>query len=298
MNFIYGSLDKKKIKVVTGCFIDLSKAFDTVDHDLLLEKLYRAGIRGVVQKLFKDYLSNRTQSVYVNGVMSTRRNISIGVPQGSVLGPTLFLIYINDLQYVKLKGRLMLYADDAAIFYGDVSARRNCIDLNHDLTELSNYFKKNLLTLNLSKTKYIHFCRYDHDVSDQIDIVLNDNVIEQVSEILYLGVWMDSKLSFKQHCEQVAKKVASATAALYKLRNVLPFFVLNQIYYSLIHSQLVYAVNVWGIAAKSHLNLVQVIQNRALKFIFGLPLLTIFVNLYANMRRQFFLFVVFINSQF
>lgn len=103
MNLMYGQLDRRDVNVVSGCFLDLSKAFDTVNHDLLLQKLYDVGIRGVVHDLFQNYLQDRIQSVTTNGVTSSFKRVTTGVPQGSVLGPILFLIYVNDMKELPLK---------------------------------------------------------------------------------------------------------------------------------------------------------------------------------------------------
>lgn len=144
-------------KTVGALFLDLKKAFDTLNHNILLGKLERYGVRGVALNLIKSYLSNRQQYVSIGDYSSNLREISIGVPQGSNIGPLLFLIYINDLGNIALNGTPRLFADDTAIFYPCVNPNLMINQINEDLLLLKYYFANNLLTLNLSKTKFMVF---------------------------------------------------------------------------------------------------------------------------------------------
>ena len=144
---------------VIGLFLDFSKAFDTVNHDILLDKLSHYGIRGVALKWFQSYLSNRKQFVTYNDVASNTKIVSCGVPKGSILGPLLFLIYINDLYYVCKESVPILFADDTNLFYSGNSFDDIAMKVNEELVQISNWLKANRLSLNISKTHYMVFSR-------------------------------------------------------------------------------------------------------------------------------------------
>jgi len=140
-----------------GVFVDLSKAFDTLNHNILLNKLYYYGIRGVSYEWFKSYLSNRYQYVHFNGYSSSRLPITCGVPQGSILGPLLFLIYINDICHVAKKSHLILFADDTNIFVADHNLNNLICNINYELQLISEWFQVNKLSLNVNKTNFVFF---------------------------------------------------------------------------------------------------------------------------------------------
>ena len=140
-----------------GIFLDLAKAFDTVDHAILLKKMSNYGIRGTQLKWFYSYFENRTQRVMCNGVLSAIGYISYGVPQGSNLGPLLFLLYINDLANVSSTLFFILFADDTNIFYSHRSWQTLMETINTELENVNNWFSANRLTLNLDKTNFILF---------------------------------------------------------------------------------------------------------------------------------------------
>ena len=134
--------------------LDLSKAFDTVDHGILLTKIYNYGLRGKIFDLMTSYLNERSQFVSVNGITSTHRPVSLGVPQGSVLGPVLFLLYINDMPLLINKSTLIMYADDTTIYYSHRDIDQLIAVLNNELGSVSRWLKANYLTLNMTKTTY------------------------------------------------------------------------------------------------------------------------------------------------
>lgn len=280
MDFIYGNLDKRNMNVVSGVFIDLTKAFDTVNHSILLRKMYLAGVRGTTHDLFKSYLSDRTQSVSLAGVHSSVKNVDTGVPQGSVLGPTLFLLFVNDIQFLDLKGKMFLYADDAALFYPGESNIVTCSHMNQDLEILSTYFAGNLLTLNRTKTKYINFYNSPRSVVGNVRVEISGELVDNVDRIVYLGVTLDSQLTFKDHIAFLCNKVSMVTAVLYKVRQFLPIAALKLIYFSLIHSQINYLCSIWANTYNKYIKPIQVLQNRAIKLIYHLPRLTNTVDLY------------------
>lgn len=286
MNFIYSEMDKRSVNVVSGVFIDLSKAFDTVNHQLLLEKLERAGIRGNVHQLFSNYLHNRFQAVCIDGTLSSWKQVTTGVPQGSVLGPTLFLIFINDLKYLALKGQLYLYADDASLFYSGADDAVNCFHMNSDLALLSSYFCTNLLTLNKEKTKFLHLRNQTFRPSNRISVLIEGEEIEQVDSIVYLGLKLDKNLNFGSHVDMICGRILGAVASLYKVRTMLPPEAMKSIYFSLIHSHVIYLCSIWGQTTYNHLRPLQVLQNRALKIAYELPPLTSTVHLFSHYVRN------------
>lgn len=285
INYIHGNLDRKDVRVVSGLFLDLSKAFDTVNHRKLLDKLHSAGIRGVALDVFSNYLSQRSQVVNVDGVLSSAASVVTGVPQGSVLGPTLFLIFIDDIQSLDLKGNLFLYADDAAIFYSGRTSSQNLNNMNDDLAILSDYFRANLLTLNKKKSKYMHFHHFNVHVDDSVCVAVDGESIEKVSHFTYLGMVLDTHLTYRRHCDFVSSRMSAAIGALYKVKAFVPREALLSIYFSLVHSHLLYMVNIWGTASTAHLKPLQILQNRALKIVYGLPTLTRTVELFSEHAR-------------
>ena len=182
---------------VIGIFLDFSKAFDTVDHAILLEKLYHYGIRGTTLDWFNGYLSSRKQYVTYNGISSYTKTVSCGVPQGSILGPLLFLIYINDLSNVCKYSTPILYADDANLFLNgmDLNEMENAINAN--LKQVSLWLKVNKLSLNVKMTHFIVFTNKSK-TCHQFKIIMVGEVLKEVSSTKFLGVIIDKKNNFEK----------------------------------------------------------------------------------------------------
>lgn len=266
------NIDKKNI--VSGLFLDLSKAFDCVNHSILLYKLQNAGVRGIALSLVQSYLSNRKQFVCANGIESDLLNICIGVPQGSVLGPLLFLIYINDIYKLPLVGELFLFADDSAIFYSDASVSQNLDNMSSDYLILSKYFRLNRLTLNDSKCNLVHFrSRCSTKVNKENGVLKFGNVIiKPVSHVKYLGLYMDEFLKWNVHTARLASKVSCRVGILRRIKSFLPSCVLKTIYFAFIHSQLSYLTCIWGNSCLEYKKPIELLQRRALKYVFKLPM--------------------------
>lgn len=274
LDFVYGNLDQRKTRVVSALGLDLTKAFDSVDHVLLLRECEKAGLRGPVLDLLKSYLSERVQVVSNDGCTSGFEKVQTGVPQGSVLGPTLFLIFVNCLESLKLRGRLFLFADDTCLFYAGADDTQNCQAMNEDLIQLGRFFSSKLLTLNKLKTKYIHLRSHSTRLEHGVPVVFDGVTIEQTDCFEFLGLKIDSHLTWQTQCETLSKRIRPIIGIMYKLREFLPKEALMNVYYAFVHSQLSYMVEIWGQAASTHLKPLQILQNRALKLALGLDRLT------------------------
>ena len=251
-----------------GIFIDLKKAFDTVNHDILLLKLEHYGIRGAPLEWFKSYLSNRKQYVFYNGVSSSVLSVTCGVPQGSVLGPLLFLIYINDLPNISEKLQFFLFADDTNIYFDSTDLKSLEKVVNEELKKLVLWLNVNRLALNVSKTNFVIF-RANKPLNHNVTLLLNKKAIEQKDHVKYLGVLVDENLNWSFHIPHVAKKIGRGIGIMVRLRQYLSPHMLKNIYHCLVYSHLCYGIQVWGSAAKTALNKLVVLQKKAVRILSG-----------------------------
>jgi len=253
---------------VVGLFLDFSKAFDTVNHNILLSKLNKYGIRGVAQNLMASYLGNRVQYVYY-GTSSSKKNITCGVPQGSILGPLLFLLYINDIVNVSKILLPILYADDTNLFLNGKSISQLIKTLNNELINLVKWLNANKLSLNVDKTHYMIFSSKNKkvQVDESLKVTINNVEIERVHITKFLGVLVDDKLNWKQHVSYIKGKVSKAVGILCKARKVLNENTLVTLYNSLLYPYLTYCIEVWGSCNKTELNAILKLQKRALRII-------------------------------
>ena len=185
----------KKCSVVS---IDLKKSFDTIDHNILLKKLDHYGIRGITLDLFKSYISNRFQCIEFDGVLSDLKKLNCGVPQGSVLGPILFILYINDLPNISKLFKPVLYTDDTNIIFSSDTISDLSDLMNSELKKLSSWIVINKLTLNIDKCIYILFNVRNIHSSNTLPIFQNEIPIKHVLNYKFLGVYIDEKLDWKQ----------------------------------------------------------------------------------------------------
>lgn len=257
-----------------GVFIDLKKAFDTVDHSILLDKLDYYGFRGTMNLWFKSYLSNRSQTTEIDGYVSEESVTAYGVPQGSVLGPLLFLIYINDIQMISNKLKFYLFADDTNLLYADKNLKSLENTINKELRNLSSWLRANKLTLNIKKSHFVLFSPRQKKTSyiPQINILDNESnkfvSLKHKDYVKYLGIIIDKNLSWKLHIDNIANKISRTVGLIAKIRHYLPFLVIRNIYQALISPYLNYGISVWGQASKSYLNKLLLLQKRALRFMF------------------------------
>ena len=263
-------LDNINEGLVNGiCFFDLRKCFDTIDHDLLLFKLEKYGITGDALSWFSNYLSVRTQTVSINGATSQSKPMSTGVPQGSVLGPMLFLIFINDLPTSLSCTASNIYADDTAIH-----ACGRCIDdvntlLQHDVRNITRWFRDNKLVVNFVKT----FCMLtscNPNISpNELHVTIGDVEIEPVESIKYLGIFPDTMLSWDNHITNLCKKIAPKIGLLKRLKHIVPVDCLKTIYQTTVQPHIDYCLTVWGFTSNVLIHKVQKLQNRAARIITG-----------------------------
>ena len=268
---ILDNLDHRKI---TGAVsIDLRKAFDTVDHTILLEKLKTIGFTSSVLDWFCSYLSNRTQVTVINSSMSQPKPVTVGVPQGSILGPLLFLIYINDLPECLTHCKSILYADDTLLYYSAESISDLQSKLNSDLRSLSGYLNNNLLTLNHDKTKFIIFAGRQRLRSiSNINISICNRTIKQNQSLKYLGITITEDLTWHEHIEKLVGKINQRLGLLRRVKSFLPLDARQIFYTSTILPLFDYADVIWGDKNNSELmNSLQSLENKAAKLILDLP---------------------------
>ena len=251
--------------LVCGVFIDLKKAFDTVDHSILLKKMDYYGLRGITNNWFKSYLTNRYQYVTINGHKSTHALMRFGVPQGSVLGPLLFLIYINDLHFAIKNSTTRHFADDTNIIIKNKSAKVLTRDLNVDLAQLTKWLRANKISLNTKKTELLIFCSKQRKISYDIKVKINGKKLIPVNHIKYLGVYIDCHLDWTFHTNILSTKLSRAVGILSKVRHYVPKEVLHNIYHGIFSSILNYGSIIWGQKSTNHIKRIENIQNKAIR---------------------------------
>lgn len=263
-NYIYRQLDKNN-KVFTT-YLDLSKAFDLVDHAVLLRKLETFGFRGKINNLIKSYLTNRMQYVVYNDANSALQSIRMGVPQGSILGPLLFLLYIADINECDCKF-LKIYADDISFVISTPTYSDAIMATEHGLIQLEEYLVRNNLVLNQSKTCFMSF----HNktvMSESYLVKLNGKSIVQVENFKLLGLYLDATLTWIKHTTELSKKCSKNCFLLYRLRHTTHDCIIKTFYYSNFESLIRYCIIFWGVSG--HANRVFIIQKRAIRTMFGL----------------------------
>ena len=254
-----------------GIFLDLSKAFDTIDHNILLYKLKHYGFRGVVYEWFVSYLENRKQYVSFKNNKSDLMNIICGVPQGSILGPLLFILYVNDIVNTSHVFNFTLFADDTTILYSHKDLETQVPTINRELSEVSNWFKTNKLSVNASKTNFMILGtsqmtkKYDQD--DSLQIILDDTKLDRVTNTKFLGVIIDENITWKQHIDATSKTISRNIGVINKLKHYLPGRILYSLYCSLVMPYINYGVLVWGNAYKTHVEKIFKLQKWAMRVI-------------------------------
>ena len=229
--------------VTCGIFVDFQKAFDTVNHDILLKKLEHYGFRGVVNNWFRSYLTDRKQKVVINGFESESKNLAHGVPQGSVLGPILFLIYINDLHKCIRHSTTYHFADDTNLLHISNDYKTLQRKVNYDLFSLHKWLTANKISLNEGKTELIYFRK--SGIAPTLKIKLHGKTLIPTKFVKYLGIYLDEFLSGETQCFELIKKLNRANGMLAKARHYVPDLELKNIYHAIFSSHIHYGSQVW-----------------------------------------------------
>ena len=256
-------------EIVGALFIDFRKAFDVIDHHILLEKLQGFGISGSAYEIIEDYLTDRHQFTEINGSRSQAGSITYGVPQGSLLGPKLFKIFENDLPESVKKGELYMYADDTTAYCVGKCIEEVVDHLNTITKELNEWCVKNKLTVNTEKTQAMIISAKPF-IGPLHKLSFGNDTIEFVTETRCLGINIEYRLKWNKQVKNVAKGFSAKVAQLKRL-SFLPRKVLEEIYYKSVIACVVYAISVWGTCSKATFNELEKIHERAARLIYNIP---------------------------
>ena len=248
-----------------GVFLDLAKAFDTVNHEILLKKLEHYGIRGIALEWFKNYLTNRKQIIKYKSEKSESLTIKCGVPQGSVLGPLLFLIYMNDISRSSEILSIILFADDTNLFFSHKNLFTLKETMNRELSKIASWLSANKLSLNIKKTHFIIFKSRGKKSNQHVSIIINNQEIEQVKCTKFLGLYIDDEFTWKYHIDQVASKISKMTGILAKARHYLSLKTLQTIYDTMVYPYLTYCNIVWASTYPSRLKSLFMLQKKIVR---------------------------------
>lgn len=265
LQFIYNSIDAGSS--VFSVFLDFKKAFDSVNHDILLSKLNIYGVRGIALDWFQSYLCQRNQYVFVNGVSSDCLNISCGVPQGSILCPLLFLIFINDIHRSSKFFNFTLFADDSTLSTCIEDSNLVAVSdtINVELSNVYSWLSSNRIMINAEKTKYMIFS-YKRKINLS-PITIGCETISQTDHTRFLGVVLDEHLTFSYHIQNLSRKLARTVGLLYKLNRFIPREILIILYNSFFLPYLAYGLEAWFATYKNHSTKIVVMQKRCVRAI-------------------------------
>lgn len=282
INYVKQSLDEKFF--VSCIFIDFRKAFDSVEHNLMIRKLANIGVCGKDLQLFESFLKNRYQFVKINNEQSDLELVRFGVPQGSLQAPLLFNIYTNDVFQIELNGNIIMYADDQVIINRAKTISELFQKMNSDLANINTWTSNNHLQINPNKTKYIVFEMKNKSLDEcsHHDLKLNNITIQRTFNYKYLGLEVDSKLTFNSHVNSIKSKLSQTCFLLKQLRFVLPVKCKLQIFNAFHVSHIRYLLPIWSSTSQLNLQSIHIITNRALRIIKNRPFLSPTAELYVS----------------
>ena len=266
VDFIKTALDDNDY--VIGIFLDIKKAFDSVNHAILCKKLEDYGFRGHSLQFLTSYLTNRKQFTVVNHCKSSTSNINFGVPQGSILGPLLFLLYINDLQYAITSAQSRLFADDTSVLLRGKNLRALKAKAEDTLKEISQWFLLNRLSLSLSKSNFILFHGKRKDPARHIDCLnIGNDSIPRVESATYIGLTIDEVLSWEPHIATLCRSLIKYFSVFYNIRQHVNDSLARTIYFACLYSRIAYGIEVYGSASDNNINRIQRLQNKLMKLL-------------------------------
>ena len=269
VNTILQNIDNGKFSC--GVFIDLKKAFDAVNHEILLAKLENYGVRGVINYWFRSYLTDPKQNTEVNNVVSETETTLWGVPQGSVLGPLLFLLYIYDIYKSSSLFSFYLFADDTSIILSNNNLKELESLVNRELGNVNKWLKANEVSLNIKKSNFVIFRPRQKNIPFILRIRFLDCVTNTyanlVMKVKYVGLMIDSNLSWKYHIEPICHKISKSIGIIAEIRHYVPRRVLLSVYNSLIVPYLTYGICAWGNCALTFQRKIATLQKRALRLL-------------------------------
>ena len=263
INNVHNGLNKRHHTV--AIFMDLSKAFDVLDHNILYKKLEHYGFRGKFLDLLTSFISNRNYFVSANGFISDTKTVNIGVPQGSTLGPLLFLLYVNDMSNSSELINFTQFADDTTLTHSGPNLNVLTNELERELNKVLDWLLANKLIINLSKTHSMLFT--NKRVDRKITIRANDSNLEQKTECKFLGVIVDDRLNWKSHINHISSKVSKSLAILRLLKYIFPKHILKTLYMSLIQPYFNYCNIIWGAADKTTIEPLFILQKKAIRLV-------------------------------
>jgi hypothetical protein len=267
-----------KLNLTGAVFLDLRKAFDLIDHEILLQKLDTYVQNCSVTALIRSYLQNRTQYVYFNGKSSHKDSITCGVPQGSILGPLLFCLFINDLPLAIEDSSVNcdMFADDNTLHTNGKTIDEVQVSLQRGLNNIQDWCQENKMVLHPDKTKSMVIATRQKHQRQQLELKLKikSTCIEQVQEHKVLGVVLDSEMNWHSHINNVNKHLSRNLYLLYQLKPYVETEARLSFFYAHILSYINYASNIWCGASANHVKLMQSLHRRAAKLILPDPLLT------------------------
>ena len=266
-------------KLLMPVYLDFSKAFDTVNHNILLQKIERYGIRGLSNNWFRSYLLNRKQYVSIGDSNSKINTISMGVPQGSILGPALFLMYINDMSQCS-ELDFIHFADDTTVVASDDTESGLFVKVNRGLSHIDKWLSVNRLSLNIKKTKYMIIT--NKALLNRSKLKIRNKKIKKIDCIKFLGVMMDDKLNFDRHALHICGRVARAVGIINRISHHLAFSQIISLYYSIIYPHLIYCITVWGRVGSTGMARIQRMQRRAVKVIMRYDVSNRFTDHFMN----------------